>query len=126
MMGGTEEPVKNLKLGVLICGALGVVGLLMSGIGMLIEVDKANTIIMLVAFALPVVLSAMAVARPPFLAWQSGVSLAGFALAAWKLRLWETIKVIGDVPTGMKLMLIGAALGVILSVIAVLKPEDRS
>jgi len=115
--------VKNLKLGVLICGALGIVGMVMAGIGAMLSAEKANTIIMLVAFGLPVLMAVMALGKPPFLAWQAGVSLACFGLAAFKLRLWETIKVIGDLPTELKLMLVGAGLGVIFAVIALLKPE---
>jgi hypothetical protein len=117
------EPVKNLKLGVLICGALGIAGMLMSGIGAMLSADKVNTIIMLVAFGLPVLMAVMALGKPPLQGWQAGISLACFGLAAVKLRLWETIKLIADVPTELKLMLVGAGLGVIFAVIALIKPE---
>lgn len=119
-----EEPVKILKLGVIVCGAIGIIGLVMTGIGLMMEADKLSTIVMLVAYALPVVLGGMALVRPPFQPWQAGVSLAGFALAAWKLRIWEMVKGFGDAPTGFKLMAIAAVLGVILSVVAVMKPEE--
>jgi hypothetical protein len=115
--------VKSLKLGVLICGALGLAGLFMVGVGAQLEREKANTILLLVAFSLPVLMAVAALAKPPFQAWQAGVSLACFALAAYKLQLWTTLKAIGDVPTAHKLILIGAGLGVILSAIAVMKPE---
>jgi hypothetical protein len=120
------EPMKSLKLGVLICGALGLAGLVMVGVGAQLEGDKANTIILLVAFGLPVLMAVAALAKPPFQVWQAGVSLACFALVAYKLRLWTAIKEIGDDPTAQKLILVGAGLGVILSVIAVMKPEPEA
>jgi len=120
------EPVKNLKLVILICGALGLAGMLMSGIGAMLSGDKVNTIIMLIAYGLPVLMAVMALGKPPFQAWQAGVSLACFGLAAVKLRLWETIKLIADVPTELKLMLIGAGLGVLVAIIALFKPETTA
>lgn len=118
--------MKNLKLGVLVCGALGIVGMVMTGLGAMLEGDKVNTIILLAAFGLPVLMAVKGLAKPPFQAWQAGVSLAGFALASVKVRLWETISLIGRLPTGTKLMIIGAGLGVILAVLAVIKPESKA
>jgi hypothetical protein len=118
------EPVKYLKLGVLICGALGLAGMLMSGIDDALARDKANSVIMLVAYGLPVLMAVLALGRPPLLAWQAGIALACFGLAAVKLRLWDTIKLFGEEPTGVKLMLVGTGLGVIASVIALVRPES--
>jgi hypothetical protein len=115
--------VKNLKLVILICGALGLAGMLMSGISAMLAADKVNTIIMLVAYGLPVLMAVIALGKPPFQAWQAGISLACFGLAAVKLRLWETIKLIADVPTELKLRLVGAGLGVLVAIIALFKPE---
>jgi hypothetical protein len=116
--------VKILKLGMVICGALGIAGLIMRGIGLLMEVDKAATVVVLIAFALPVAMALIGLVKPPMQSWQAGVALAGFALAAWKLEIWRLIKELPEVPTEYQLMAIGAALGVILTVIAVLKPEE--
>jgi hypothetical protein len=116
--------VKILKLGMLICGALGIAGLILRGIGLLMEVDKAATIGVLVAFALPVVMAVVGLAKPPLRSWQAGVSLAGFALAAWKLEIWKLVKEFAEVPTAYQMMAVGAGLGVILTVIAVLRPEE--
>jgi hypothetical protein len=121
-----EEPVKILKLGVVICGVLGIVGLAMTGIDLMMEADKLSTIVMLAAYALPIVMGAIAFVRPPFHAWQSGVSLAGFALAAYKLRIWEVISAFSEAPNGFKLMTFGAGIGVILTIVAVMMPEDRA
>ena len=118
--------MKSLKLAVLVCGALGLAGLVMVGLGAQLERDKANTILLLIAFAVPVLMAVAALAKPPFRVWQAGVSLACFALAAYKLQLWTTIKAIGEVPAAQKLVLVGAGLGVILSAIAVMKPEPEA
>jgi uncharacterized membrane protein HdeD (DUF308 family) len=115
--------VKILKLGVVICGVLGIVGMVMSGVDRMMEADKATTCVMLAAYALPMVLGVIALVRPPFQAWQAGVSLACFALATWKLRVWEMFKDFGGAPGGFQLMAIGAVAGVILTVTAVMKPE---
>lgn len=120
------EPVKYLKLGVVICGALGLAGMVMTGIGAMLEGNSASTIVMLIAFALPVLMAVTGLARPPFLAWQAGVSLACFALAAFKLRIWNILEVIAVVPMGLRLIVAGAGLGVIVSVVAVLKPEANA
>jgi hypothetical protein len=119
-----EEPVKILKLGVVICGVLGIVGMAMAGIPPMMEADKMSTIVMLAAYALPIIMGAIAFVRPPFQAWQAGVSLAGFALAAYKLQIWEAVGKFGGLPTGFKLMTFGAGIGVILTIVAVMKPED--
>jgi hypothetical protein len=116
--------VKILKLGVVICGVLGVVGLVMADLERMMEADKVTTIVMVAAYALPIVMALMALLKPPFQAWQAGVSLACFALATWKLRVWELIRELSSAPAGFQLMAIGAVVGVVLTVIAVMKPEQ--
>lgn len=116
--------MKILKLGVVICGVLGIVGLVMADIERMMEADKVTTIVMVAAYAVPIVMAIGALVRPPFQAWQAGVSLACFALATWKLRVWELIKDLGNAPAGFQLMSIGAVVGVVLTVIAVMKPEQ--
>jgi hypothetical protein len=118
------KPVKNLKLGVLICGALGLAGMVMSDLGAMLSDNKVGTVIMLIAYGLPVLMAVMALGKPPFQAWQAGVSLACFGLAAFKLRpFWWLI---AELPTGMKLMLVGAGLGVLVAIIALFKPEPSA
>ena len=116
--------MKILKLGVVICGVLGVIGLVMADLERMMEADKVTTIVMVAAYALPIVMALMALLKPPFQAWQAGVSLACFALATWKLRVWELVKELGSAPAGFQLMAIGAVVGVVLTVIAVMKPEQ--
>ena len=116
--------MKILKLGVVVCGALGIAGLVMAGIELMMEADKLSTIVMLIAYALPIVMGLVALVKPPFAAWQAGVSLAGFALAAYKLRIWDTVRAFAEAPMGFKLMTFGAGIGVILTIVALMKPED--
>lgn len=118
--------MKFLKLGIVVCGALGLVGMFMVDLGAMLDRDKTGTIVMLIAFALPVVMGVMGLARLPLQAWQAGVALACFALELFKLRIWSMVKVIAEEPTGVKLMLAGAVLGAIASVIAVLRPEGNA
>lgn len=117
--------MKNLKLGVLAFGALGVISLLMEFqmLKLGFKHDAANTIMVLVGFILPLVMGIMGVTKPPFLAWQAGVAAAGFALVFVKFRLWQTIKFIGDVPMSMKLSMIAVIGGLIVSILAIAKPE---
>jgi hypothetical protein len=120
----TEGTVKHLKLGVIICGALGIAGLLLVGIGTLLELQQTDTILLLIAFALPVVMGAIALARPPMRPWQAGVSLSGFALAAWKLEIWTMLRSIADQPNSQRLIVVGATLGVIVAIVAIMRPEE--
>jgi amino acid transporter len=117
------ESMKLLKLGVLICGAVGLAGIWMNGFGAVRAGDK-NMILLLVGFGLPVVMALLGLVKPPLQAWQAAVCLAGFALAAIRLRIWETIKLIAREPTEWQLMIVGAGLGVILALIAVIRPES--
>jgi hypothetical protein len=121
-----EVSVKHLKLGVVICGALGIAGLLLFGMGALLEQQPTATILLLVAFALPVVMGAMALLRPPMRSWQAGVSLSGFALAAWKLEIWNLFRSFADQSNGQRLIGVGAALGVIVSIIVIMRPEETA
>lgn len=118
--------MKYLKLGIVICGALGLAGMFMTDLGAMLGRDKPGTIVMLIAFALPVLMAVAGLARPPLLAWQAGVSLACFALELFKLRVWSMVRVIADEPTGVQLMLAGAVLGAIASAIAVLRPSGNA
>lgn len=118
--------MKHLKLGVVICGALGIAGLLLFGIGTLLELQQTETILLLAAFGLPIVMGALALVRPPMRPWQGGVSLAGFALAAWKLEIWNMLRSIADQPNSQRLIVIGATLGVIVAIVAIMRPEETA
>ena len=118
--------MKYLKLGIVICGALGLAGMVMLGVGEMLERGRLSTVVMLIAFAIPVVMAVTGLVRPPLQVWQAGVSLACFALEAFNLRIWDLLEGIGKAPTGVKLMLAGAVLGLIVSAIPVLRPERHA
>lgn len=118
--------MKLLKLGIVICGALGVAGMVMGGIGEMLADQKTSTIVLLAAFGLPVVMAVMGSTKPPLQAWQAGVALACFVLAFFKLRVWEVGEEIARMPTFWKMMLAGSGLGAILSLVAVIKPESKA
>jgi hypothetical protein len=118
--------VKNLKFGVLLFGVLGVVSLLILGIipdGF--KEDAVNSILVLAGFAVPAVVAAMGAAKPPFQRWQAAVAVAGFALVFVKMRMWVIAPHIMDLPgAGFKLMIISTILGLIVSIIALVKSEE--
>ena len=114
--------MKLLKLGVLICGAVGLAGAWMHWGGVVLEGNK-SAILVLAGFGLPVVMAVIGLVKPPLRAWQAAVTLAGFALAAFRLPIWNTIKLIAELPTEWRFMTAGAGLGVILALIAVIRPE---
>lgn len=120
--------MKNLKIGVLAFAALGLISIFMEfeGFKFLLKHDTVNGVILLAGFVVPLVMAIMGLTKPPFLAWQAAVSLAGFALLAVKTRIWQSIKHIGDVPTSSKLAMIAIIGGVIVSALAIAKPEDKA
>lgn len=117
--------MKQTKFAIIALGALGLIGLFMSGILKGFEHDKANVIMVLAGFGVPVAMGALAL-KAPMERWQAGVALAGFALAAVKLRAWEMVKLIAHLPLGFKFAVLGCLLGVVVSLVALVKPEPRA
>jgi len=118
--------VKNLKFGVLLCGALGVVSLLMSHWMLMFEFDKVQALLMMAGFAVPVVMAIMGITKPPFQKWQAAVSLAGFALIFIKSRMWVILPHVGiwaKDPAAL-MAVIGCIGGVIVSIMALVKSEE--
>ena len=75
---------------------------------------------------MPVVMAVTGLVRPPLQAWQAGVSLACFALEAFKMKFWTMLEDLADMPHSVQMMLVAAVLGVIVSAIAVLRPEPSA
>ncbi|MDB4963756.1 MAG: hypothetical protein JWP01_3755 [Myxococcales bacterium] len=125
--------MKNLKVVILICGILGLVSMFLPmGSGMpsmfsiFMEFDKFQLILMLAAFGVPTAVAAMGLAKPPAQAWHGIAALAGFALAAVKTRIWSSIGHIMDAPMSGKLMLIATIVGLVVAIMAVVKPEAKA
>ena len=120
--------MKNLKILIMLCGAGLLVMMLTDGIGAAFESDKVNTLIMLAAFALPTAMGLMGLMKPPFLAWQAAISLAGFAVAAVRTKIWSTLPdFMAEGTTGkMKGAMVLMIVGVLVSALALMKPEDKA
>lgn len=115
--------MKNLKFGVLAFGVLGLIGLFMSDIIAGLKHDAANSIMVIVGFALPAAMGAMGL-KSPFQRWQGAVALAGFALVAIKLRAWTMIKFISLMPLGLKFAIISCLVGAVVAAITIAVPEE--
>lgn len=75
-------------------------------------------------FALALVVAILGVAKPPFKAPLAGAALGGFLAAAFAGEIWETLPKIGDMPGALKLLPIATVLGIIVSGLALAKPEE--
>ena len=117
--------MKNLKLGILACGAVLLVLLLKHDFLDFLKEDKINAILMVLAFGFPTGLAILGLVRPPFQQWQGVASLAGFLLAVVKMRLWEAFRDMWSDTEG-KITLIALVLGVVLSALSIAKPEERA
>ncbi len=116
--------MKNLKLGILACGLVLLFLLVSRDFIDFLKDDTLNAILMLLAFAVPTALAVLGLVRPPFEQWQGVASLAGFALAAVKLKIWQAFRDMWHDTDG-KIFLITLALGLVLSALSIAKPEER-
>lgn len=125
--------MNNLKFGVLVCGLLGLIGcfLPMMTFGSesisfwkLREAPGGSSQVFMTMFGYvaPLVMGAMAAAKPPMLRWQAIVSIVGFAWVVFKMRD-GFMKLITDGAIGAKLMGISAIAGLVFAILCVAKPE---
>jgi hypothetical protein len=77
----------------------------------------------LAAYLAPTAMGAMGLAKPPFLQWQAIVATAGFALACVKFRIWDLLPHIADMPGKLAIVLIATVVGLVVSILAIAKPE---
>ncbi len=122
--------MKNLKFLILVFGVIGLVSLFLPmaegmpslfSLGM--EASKIDLIKFLAGFGVPTAVAAIGMAKPPAQAWHGIAALAGFALVAVSVHIWELAPHIMDVPLSMKLMIVAVVGGVIVSIMGVVKPE---
>lgn len=119
-----EGHVRNLKILILLCGGA-LLGLMISN-GLDFTENRADTLIMLTAYALPTVMGLMGIVKPPMQAWQAAIALAGFGVAAVRTKIWETLPHVMDATNKDKVSIGLLVVGVLVSVIAMIKPEDKS
>ena len=116
--------MKNLKILILLCGGA-LLGIYISN-GLNFDENKADTMIFLISYALPTVMGLVGVVKPPFQSWQGAISLAGFGVVAVRGKIWEHLPEFMDADgkdkTGMLVLLVG----IVVSVLAMLKPEDNA
>ncbi len=116
--------MKNLKLLILLCGAA-CLGIYISN-GLDFSENVADTVIFLAAYGLPTLMGLMAIRKPPAEAWHGAMALSGFGVAAVRGRLWETLPKIGDQSGKGKAALILLVVGLVASLLAMTKPENKS
>lgn len=120
--------MKAAKPLILLFGVLGLVGMFLpngplpSVFSLFMEASKLDLLLLLAGFALPAAAAAGALNKPA--AWQALVALAGFALVCIKMHIWELAPHVLDVPLGLKLITVGAAGGLIASIVGLVKPEN--
>jgi hypothetical protein len=123
--------MKNMKVLILVFGILGVISLFiptegftmfaflkLAGMGYLVPV--------LGGFVLAAVMGGMGLAKPPMQQWQAGAAAAGFAMVFVRLKFWQMIKGIGDAPLSGKLLIVAVLGGLIVSILALAKPESKA
>jgi hypothetical protein len=120
--------VKKLKLVILSCGVVGLAALLVpfGGRSLLVDyfaLDVAGALVHTAIFVLPLVMAAIALARPPMQSWQPGVALAGFVLGVVRLRVWETPLHAGDMTGAEALVFVALVAGTVAALAALWRPE---
>ena len=125
--------MNNLKFGVLAFGLLGLIGCFLPFISfgdqsfsffkMREAPGGASQVFMTMAgYVAPLVMGAMAAAKPPMQRWQGIVAIVGFAWVVFKMRD-GFMKLITDGAIGAKLMGISAIAGLVVAILCVAKPE---
>lgn len=113
--------MKNLKFPILLCGAALLVLLISDGLDL--GENTVHTLLMLAAYALPTAMALLAIARPPMQAWHGAMALAGFGIAAVRTRIWQTLPDVLDAPGKAQAAIALLVVGVIVSGLAMVKPE---
>ena len=120
--------MKNLKLALVVCGVLGLAALLVpfGGRSLLIELfdsDPLSALVYAAIFVLPAAMGALALARPPMQAWQSGVALAGCVLGVVRLHVWDLAIHLSSYGMRGALLVAALVIGTAASVAMLLRPE---
>ena len=123
--------MKNLRIGILAFGLLGVISLFIPSHGFtMFGLFKAAGMSWLVpvlgGFALATIMGILGMTKPPLLQWQAGVAAAGFVAVFVRLKFWELLKDLGDAPVSGKLMIVSVLGGLVVSILALVKPESNA
>lgn len=118
----------NLKFGVVLGGIVGLIacflplgfhqGSLFAG-----RADvPVQTYMVLAAYAVGFVVPMIAVVKPPMLRWQALTAASAFLFVLIKLR-GEIFPFVRDGSVGAKLLIVAPALGLLFSILCLLKPQ---
>ncbi len=123
--------MKNMKVLILVFGILGAISLFipMDGFTMFAFLKMAGMgylVPVLGGFVLAAVMGAMGLAKPPMQQWQAGAAAAGFALVFIRMKMWQGLGKIMDSPLPAKLMIVAVFGGLICSILALAKPENKA
>jgi len=125
--------MKVMKLLILLFGCVGLVGYVapVDGASLFLDTlhdETVTAILILAGFGVPAIMAVLGVVKPPFQAWQAVAALAGFVLVGVKIRIWDLLPALADRGVGWtgRLMAVGSIAGLVVSAIAVAKPEDKA
>jgi hypothetical protein len=122
--------VKKLALPILAFSLGGLVSLFLpaekgSMASVWMEHDPMHFVLMLAAFGVPAVMSAMALVRP-VQTWQCYLALAGYAIATMKTEVWSLAGKLGSAPPSFLLLFVAIIGGAIFSILAFAKQEEAN
>ena len=122
--------MKNLKFGVILFGALGLIACFIPAEGVkffdMAAINKGMVYGTLIGFALALVAGIMGAAKPPFGKPQAGMALVGFAVALTMMTDKHPWKVFDGFkgPLPAKLLVIAALGGLVVSILSLVKSEE--
>lgn len=123
--------MNNLKLGVLVCGVVGLIGCflpMVSGEGMSISLwdvhsaDMGQVLMVMIGYGLGIVAGVMAM-KGGMQRWQGIMAVVGFAFVVFKFR-GGFLDLITHGAIGGKLMGLAAVAGLVFSVLCIAKPAE--
>ena len=128
--------VNHLKLGVLVCGFVGLVAVFLPHDSMgshsvslwdghsqpTSRGGGLHVYMIMAGYAAALLMGGLAVARPPMQRWQSFVALVAFVFVLAKFRYWLPVEIFKHA-VGAKILGITAYAGALVSTVSLLKPE---
>ncbi|HET9627553.1 MAG TPA: hypothetical protein VFP84_39625 [Kofleriaceae bacterium] len=124
--------MKKLKITILVCSLVGLVDLCIphgisgSMLGSLFHLDAVQGVLYTAIFALPAIMAAASLARPPMQGWQAGVALAGFVMGVVKFRIWHLVLHLGAASGYGVVLLLAIVIGAVAAIGLMLKPETTT
>ena len=118
--------MKHLKFLILAFGGLGLAMILVNDFSAQLDAHRNGMIVMVGCYAIAALMALASIAKPPAQSWHALLALAGFALAGIKRELWETLPKLTDQSTKFELELIAIVGGIVVSALALAKPESHN